>query len=112
MGKCQLELFADPKAQMGEDTTRDKSEIIRRLHAMVVSRLFGEGQWRGDRESNEAARRICREMDLWEPVADSVEAFRYTSLGQELNVQLMDVFLGTWEDWEVPLILRERRRAF
>jgi len=28
-------------------------------------------------------------------------------LGKELNVQLFQVFIGLWDEWEVPLILEE-----
>ena len=46
-------------------------------------------------------------MGLMEQVRDEPLTWQITPLGKELNVDLFQVFLGLWCEWEVPLILEE-----
>jgi hypothetical protein len=46
-------------------------------------------------------------MGLWEQDRDEPLTWRITPLGKELNVELFQVFMGVWHEWDVPLILEE-----
>ena len=74
---------------------------------MVVARLFGRQPWLADRETYSAVKRKLIQMGLMEQVRDEPLTWQITPLGKELNVDLFQVFLGLWCEWEVPLILEE-----
>jgi hypothetical protein len=84
-----------------------KAEIIAELENMVAARLFSAQPWLADRETNSAYDRKLIEMGLIEQVRDEPPTWRNTSLGNELDVDLFQVFMGLWCEWEVPLILEE-----
>jgi hypothetical protein len=46
-------------------------------------------------------------MGLEERVPTEEETWRRTPLGRELHSNLLMVFLGFWDEWEVPMILEE-----
>jgi len=86
----------------------NKAQIIAELEKMVVARLFGGQPWLADRETCSALHRKLIEMGLWKQVHDDpIIAWRITPLGRELDVDLFQVFMGIWSEWEVPLILEE-----
>ena len=87
--------------------TINKAEIIVELENMVAARLFGRQPWLADRETHSAVNRKLIQMGLIEQVRDEPPTWRNTSLGNELDVDLFQVFMGLWCEWEVPLILKE-----
>jgi hypothetical protein len=90
-----------------EVTAINKAEIIEQLENMVVARLFSRQPWLADRETFSAVNRKLIQMGLVEQVGDEPLTWRITPLGKELDVELFQVFLGVWHEWEVPLILEE-----
>ena len=46
-------------------------------------------------------------MGLVEVVRVEPQMWRLTPLGRELDVDLFEVFMGLWDEWEVPMILEE-----
>jgi hypothetical protein len=84
-----------------------KDEIRRQLHAIVISRLFSDRPWLADREILAGLRRVLHEMKVEEPVPGTTDSRRNTALGLELNMGLIEVFLGSWDEWEVPMILSD-----
>ena len=85
----------------------EKREVIQALHAMMISRLFGGRPWLADREACDA---LCKKLDdlgLQERVRGDEHTFRNTPLGNELQINLILVFLGLWVEWEVPGILED-----
>jgi len=110
MIEYQLDLFKRAVNWRPEESPGNchKRDTIRHLHAIAVWRLFGEGPWLCDREACAAVCRLRDEMKLWEPVGDSRDTVKTTALGKELNSELMDVFIGYWDEWEIPMILFEK----
>jgi len=85
----------------------NKAQIIAELENMVVARLFSGQPWLADPETVSAYERKLIQMGLIEQVRDEPPTWRNTSLGNELDVDLFQVFMGLWCEWEVPLILKE-----
>ena len=51
--------------------------------------------------------RKLEQMALEERVPGDAESWRSTPLGRELHSHLLMVFLGLWDEWEVPMILQD-----
>ena len=85
----------------------NKAKIIAELENMVVTRLFGRRPWLADRETCSAVDRKLIQMGLVEVVCDKPQTWRATPLGKELDVDLFQVFMGLWDEWEVPMILQD-----
>jgi hypothetical protein len=83
-----------------------KSEIARRLHQMVDERLFGNKPWPMGQESAKDAHATLLELGLIEYV--SATDYRDTTLGKELDVSLLQAFMGLWDEYELPDILEMR----
>jgi hypothetical protein len=87
--------------------TINKAEIIVELENMVAARLFGRQPWLADRETHSAVNRKLIQMGLVEVVSVEPQTWRATPLGKELDVDLFQVFMGLWCEWEVPMILQD-----
>jgi hypothetical protein len=85
----------------------NKAQIIAELENMVAARLFSGQPWLADPETCSAVDRKLIQMGLWEQDRDEPLTWRITPLGKELNVELFQVFMGVWHEWDVPLILVE-----
>ena len=83
----------------------NKAKIIAELENMVVARLFGRQPWLADRETFSAVNRKLIQMGLVEVVCVEPYTYRSSTLGKELDVDLFEVFLGLFDEWEVPMIL-------
>ncbi len=79
--------------------------VITELHAMVHYRLFSRRPWLHDGEANGAMNRKLHDLGLKEEVPGQPGTTCPTSLGAELSVPLMMVFMGLWEDWDMAMIL-------
>ena len=90
-----------------EVSAMNKAKIIAELENMVAARLFSAQPWLADRETISGYDRKLIQMGLIEQVRDEPPTWRNTSLGNELDVDLFQVFMGLWCEWEVPLILKE-----
>src|SRR5262245_21343390 len=84
-----------------------KCEVIRTLHALIDESLFGSRPWLGDREITSALTKKLNTLGLSEPVPGQPNTSRSTALGREVNIDLMQVFMGTWYEYEVPMILKD-----
>ena len=85
----------------------NKAKIIAELENMVVARLFSGQPWLADRETCSAVERKLVQMGLVERVCVELETWQNTPLGKELDVDLFQVFMGVWSEWDVPIILEE-----
>jgi hypothetical protein len=90
-----------------EVSAMNKTQIIAELENMVVARLFSRQPWLADRETCSAIHRKLIQMGLVEVVSVEPSTWRHTPLGKELDVELFQVFMGHWNEWEVPMILEE-----
>jgi hypothetical protein len=103
----EMENEAETKAIRLTSESMNKAQIIAELENMVVARLFSRELWLADCETYSAYHRKLIEMGLVEQVRDEPPTWRNTPLGNELDVDLFQVFMGLWCEWEVPLILEE-----
>ena len=80
-----------------------RSQILVTLDAIINSRLFGDDPWFHRGESNDALRRTLEDMKLEEKVPDSsrCNTYRDTALGKELNIGLLEAFMGFWEEHDL-----------
>jgi hypothetical protein len=85
----------------------DKVAIISKLHQIADHYLLGDGVWPAHREGLEAFSRTIRDLGLNEEVAGQPGTTRCTALGRELKLDLMMVFVGAWDMWEIPGVLEE-----
>jgi hypothetical protein len=90
-----------------EIITMNKAKIIAELENMVVARLFSGRPWLADRETISAYHRKLIQMGLVEQVCVEPPTWQYTPLGKEVDIELYQVFIGLWYEWEVPLILEQ-----
>jgi hypothetical protein len=84
-----------------------RSEIVAELEAMAFARLFGSRPWLTDWESRVALERKLEQMGLQEPVPGTSDTTRSTPLGRELHLDLLMVFIGLWDECEIPGILED-----
>jgi hypothetical protein len=99
----------NPEADNANESAINKAEIIAELENMVAARLLSGQRWLADRETNSPYHRKLIEMGLVEQVRDEPPTWRNTPLGKELDVDLLQVFMGLFAEWDVPLILEEYR---
>src|SRR3989442_3337516 len=85
----------------------NRNEIVRQLHLIIDARLFGAAGWLVDRESANRLQTTLLQMGLVEEVPGKADTWRNTPLGNELHLVLLEVFMGFWDEWEVPEILEE-----
>jgi hypothetical protein len=83
----------------------NKNEIIRQLHLIIDARLFGPAAWPVDSESAERVNTTLLRMGLVEEVPGQADTWRNTPLGSELHLDLLQVFMGFWDKWDIPTIL-------
>ena len=85
-----------------------RAELLRELDALVNARLFGPRPWLADRESGAALSRKLEKLGLQLRVVEGdFEMWRTTALGKEQHLDLLMVFAGMWDEWEMPDILEE-----
>ena len=82
-----------------------KAEIVAELEAMAWHRLFHCRHWLADRETVRAVDQKLIQMGLREQI--SSDTWRNSPLGKELDVDLFEVFMGLFDEWEVPYMLED-----
>ena len=99
--KQNVEL-TDPK-EIGD---LNKADICRALYNAAEFHLFGAGSWPADREALSAFWKMLDDFGLTTVVPEEKPGtIQYTPLGLELNVELMSIFAGAVELWDIPLVL-------
>jgi hypothetical protein len=88
--------------------TMHRTEIVRQLHQLLDARLFGTAAWPVNGET--ADRNPVADGLLVEEVPGEANTWRNTPLGSELHINLVQVFIGCWDEWEIPTILDRRIR--
>jgi len=95
------------KSTVAGTAPMNKAEIIAELENMVVARLFSGQPWLADPETVSAYERKLIQLGLIEQVCIEPPTWRNTPLGNELDVDLLQVFMGIICEWDVPIILEE-----
>jgi hypothetical protein len=94
-----------PSTPQAEEINMKRSDILIQLHSIIQERLFGIGPWLADGQTADALSEMIRGMRLERPVAGA--RFRDTELGAELKITLLSVFMGLWDDGEIPFLLEK-----
>ena len=84
-----------------------KAEIIKTIHALLHESLFGSRPWLAGYDTVCGLIEQLNRLGLQEPVPGKLNTWRATPLGNELNIDLMEVFMGLWAPSEVPFILKQ-----
>jgi hypothetical protein len=92
---------------MSNPDAMTRSEILAEIEAMIFARLFGKDRWLADKEIAPVLTKRLEQLGLEERVPADKETWRSTPLGRELHSVLLSVFLGLWDEWEVPMILED-----
>ena len=71
---------------------------------MVVARLFSRQPWLADRETCSALHRKLVQMGLVECVCAETDTWRSSPLGKELDVDLFEVFLGLFDEFNAMIL--------
>ncbi len=83
-----------------------KRQIRCLLDAIVVERLFGQDPWPADRKTCDALNRRLIELGLEEEICDEPNTWKNTALGNELDVDLVGVFMGLWDEGDAVFVLQ------
>ena len=89
-------------------TQINKTDIVRRLHAIIDYHLFTSTSWPAGGEAVYAFWRMLKEIGLTEAVAGMVDTFRFTTLGFDCGGPLASYFIGACEPWEIPMLLEQQ----
>jgi hypothetical protein len=95
------------RLENGVGIVDEQNEIVRQLHLIIDARLFGAAGWPVDRETANRLQMTLLQMRLVEEVPGEADTWRNTPLGNELHLVLLEVFMGFWDEWEVPEILED-----
>ena len=87
------------------NVSRNKDDIRRELYKVADFHLFGAGSWPADPEALAAFWKLLADLGLTAAVPGEPDTIQYTPLGLELNVELVSIFAGGVELWDVPLVL-------
>jgi len=85
----------------------NRSSALIAVHKLIDCHLFGAEPWLVDREGVDALGAMLETLGLQEPAPSHKGNWRNTPLGNELQVDLLEVFLGLWDEHEVPTILAD-----
>jgi hypothetical protein len=83
----------------------NKADIRRALYNAAEFHLFGAGSWPADQEASADFWKLLNDCGLTTDVPDEPGTTQYTPLGLELNVELMSIFAGAVNLWDIPLLL-------
>jgi hypothetical protein len=82
-----------------------KTDVLQQLHKMIDERLFGTGPWPMDRESALKMWTMLSQMGLIELVPGTSDTWRNTPLGNELQLDILEAFLGFRDEYELCEVL-------
>ena len=100
---AQNSKFTEPR-ETGA-TAMNRSDVYRELYNAVEFNLFGAGSWPADREASATFWKLLDDLGLTTDDPDKPGTTQYTPLGLELNVELMSIFAGAVNLWDIPLLL-------
>lgn len=88
-------------------THHDEDRILTEIEALASARLFGTGPCPADEETVGLLLQKIQQMGLSEPVPGEADRWRNTALGDELDLDVLMVFLGVWNEWDALYVLTE-----
>jgi len=100
---AQNSKFTEPRETTA--TAMNRADVYRELYNAVEFNLFGAGSWPADQEASAAFWKLLDDLGLTTDDPDKPGTTQYTSLGLELNVELMSIFAGAVNLWDIPLLL-------
>src|SRR5258708_12953236 len=100
---AQNSKFTEPRETRA--TAMNRADVYRELYNAVEFNLFGAGSWPADPEASDAFWKLLDDLGLTTDDPDKPGTPQYTPLGLELNVELMSIFEGAVNLWDIPLLL-------
>ena len=100
---AQNSKFTEPRETRA--TAMNRADVYRELYNAVEFNLFGAGSWPADQEASAAFWKLLDDLGLTTDDPDKPGTTQYTPLGLELNVELMSIFAGAVNLWDIPLLL-------
>jgi hypothetical protein len=97
---------ADERPMTQAPVVMSRSDLLRELNIMVAARLFGPKPWRESQESGDAITKRLIEMGLYEEVPRERETWRLTAFGREQHLDLLEVFMGAFDEYDTVIILQ------
>jgi hypothetical protein len=85
-----------------------RTEILATADTIASKRLFVDRTWLVDRETSIDLDRTLEKLGLIEFLPDGV-TMRNTKLGNELDIDLQQLFMGQWEPCEAPWVLEDHK---
>jgi hypothetical protein len=79
--------------------------IVAELESIVHFRLFGPVRWLAEGEIADALHKKILKMGLREKVFGTSDAWQATPLGAVVNVEVYEVFIGLFDEVEIPNLL-------
>ena len=83
------------------------ADIKRKLNEIIGYHLFESTSWPIADDEVRAFWRTVEEMGLKETVPGTKDTFRVTALGKDCGVTLASCFIGAFEPFEIPMILKK-----
>jgi hypothetical protein len=84
-----------------------KRQTIRYLNKLIVTLLFRNRHWRMNRDKNISLHEKLCSMGLQEYLPNSPNTIRNTPLGDECDLDLLNAFMGLFDEHEIPYIIAE-----
>jgi hypothetical protein len=85
----------------------NRAALVSKLDALITARLFGPSEWLAHRAAASAIDEMLFNLKLQEPVTGQEGVTQSTTLGKELDLDLLMVFLGIYEPWDAVMILQK-----
>ena len=85
----------------------DEAEAVQKLNAIIVAQLFGDGTWPADTKTADDLHATLEQLGVYEPVPGQPDTHTTQSRGTGLNICLMMIFMGIWDEVEVPCMLEQ-----
>src|SRR5260370_41465696 len=97
--------FKTTKPQEFRTKTMNKDDVCRELYTVAEFHRFGAGSWPADRKASAGFWKLLDDLELTTDVPDKPGTSQLTPLGLELNVELISIFAGAVNLWDIPLVL-------
>ena len=86
----------------------NRTKILTTVDTIASKRLFVDRTWLVDRETSIALDRTLKKLGLIDILPDGVTV-RNTNLGNELNIDLQQLFMGQREPCDAPWVLEKHK---
>src|SRR5215207_3537726 len=108
MSAADVKPIDELRADKAIHTEADAHEALRQLLCLIDQRLFGTFRWLPKEDTIQQIDAEFLRLGLEQAVPGSPGALETTPLGKDLNLHLVMCFLGTWVEWNIPIVLNDQ----